>query len=106
MRGAIAGILVLLGSAAQGGILDLDESTAMSSSIENASYVPARAFDDNTGTRWSSAHANNQWVLIDLGGDYVDFGTFCISLCQQRSYNAPFAQHGPDRKSFGRLDPD
>ena len=68
---AIAATLVLFGSAAHGGILDLDESTAMSSSIENASRLPAMAFDDNTSTRWSSTFANNQWVLIDLKSDYL-----------------------------------
>ncbi|GHT77517.1 hypothetical protein AGMMS50262_18720 [Bacteroidia bacterium] len=29
---------------------------------------PANAFDGNTGTRWSSAYTDNQWIAVDLGG--------------------------------------
>ena len=51
--------------------LDLDESTAVSSSVEKVELAPQNAFDDNTGTRWSSAHADNQWIYVDLGQDYT-----------------------------------
>ncbi len=50
--------------------LDLDGSTAVASTLENATYLAANAFDDNTATRWSSAHSDNHWIYIDLKRDY------------------------------------
>jgi beta-glucosidase len=42
--------------------------TASASSSENAAYYPASAaVDGNTGTRWSSAAADPQWLQVDLG---------------------------------------
>ncbi len=38
-----------------------------SSSVENASFPPANATDGNTGTRWSSAFSDPQWLQVDLG---------------------------------------
>jgi beta-glucosidase len=38
------------------------------SSVENASFPPANATDGNTGTRWSSAFSDPQWLEVDLGG--------------------------------------
>ncbi|MGH6655996.1 MAG: discoidin domain-containing protein, partial [Actinocrinis sp.] len=40
---------------------------ATSSSTENAGFPAAYAFDGNTGTRWSSAFSDPQWVEVDLG---------------------------------------
>ena len=40
---------------------------ATASSVENPNYVPAYAVDGNTGTRWSSANADPQWLQVDLG---------------------------------------
>jgi len=37
------------------------------SSLENASFTAAAATDGNTGTRWSSAFADPQWLEVDLG---------------------------------------
>ena len=37
------------------------------SSVENASFTPADATDGNTGTRWSSAFSDPQWLEVDLG---------------------------------------
>ncbi|HEX4787494.1 MAG TPA: discoidin domain-containing protein, partial [Actinospica sp.] len=37
------------------------------SSVESASYTPAGATDGNTGTRWSSAFSDPQWLDVDLG---------------------------------------
>ena len=37
------------------------------SSIENSGTPAAAAVDGNTGTRWSSAFADPQWIRIDLG---------------------------------------
>jgi hypothetical protein len=41
--------------------------TATSSSTENASFPAANAVDGSTGTRWSSAFADPQWLEVDLG---------------------------------------
>ncbi len=40
------------------------------SSIENGSLACSYAFDRNTGTRWSSAHTDNEWIYVDLGSEY------------------------------------
>ncbi len=40
---------------------------ATSSSNENTSMTPNLAVDGNTGTRWSSAFSDPQWIQIDLG---------------------------------------
>ncbi|MET9410254.1 discoidin domain-containing protein [Streptomyces sp. NPDC002935] len=41
--------------------------TATASSTENAGTPASAAFDGNTGTRWSSAASDPQWVQVDLG---------------------------------------
>jgi hypothetical protein len=40
---------------------------ATASSAENATFPASAAVDGNTGTRWSSAFADPQWVQVDLG---------------------------------------
>jgi beta-glucosidase len=40
------------------------------SSIEAAAYACAYAVDGNTGTRWSSAFSDPQWIYVDLGQSY------------------------------------
>ena len=44
---------------------------ATSSSIENGSRVAANAVDGNTGTRWSSAFSDPQWMQVDLGAPHA-----------------------------------
>ena len=41
--------------------------TATASSTENASFPAANAVDGNTGTRWSSAFSDPQWLEVNLG---------------------------------------
>ncbi|MEK8105568.1 discoidin domain-containing protein [Micromonospora sp. M12] len=41
--------------------------TATASSTENAGTSAAAAVDGNTGTRWSSAFSDPQWLQVDLG---------------------------------------
>ncbi|MEV6012664.1 discoidin domain-containing protein [Streptomyces sp. NPDC051976] len=43
---------------------------ATSSSTENASFPASAAVDGNTGTRWSSAFADPQWLRVDLGATH------------------------------------
>jgi outer membrane protein assembly factor BamB len=40
---------------------------ATASSTENGSLLPAKAFDGNSATRWSSAFSDPQWLQVDLG---------------------------------------
>ncbi|SEF16721.1 discoidin domain-containing protein [Streptomyces sp. Ag109_O5-10] len=41
--------------------------TAAASSEENAGTAAGNAVDGNTGTRWSSAFTDDQWLQVDLG---------------------------------------
>ncbi|MFF7981318.1 discoidin domain-containing protein [Streptomyces sp. NPDC007901] len=41
--------------------------TATASSVENAGTAAGNAVDGNTGTRWSSAFSDDQWLQVDLG---------------------------------------
>jgi F5/8 type C domain/Beta-1,3-glucanase len=47
---------------------------ATSSSTENGSFPAANAVDGNSGTRWSSAFSDPQWLEVDLGSSQ--------SICQ------------------------
>jgi hypothetical protein len=40
---------------------------ATASSVENGGTPASAAFDGNTGTRWSSAWSDPQWLQVDLG---------------------------------------
>jgi len=40
---------------------------ATASSTENAAFPAANAVDGNSGTRWSSAFSDPQWIQVDLG---------------------------------------
>jgi fibronectin type 3 domain-containing protein len=44
---------------------------ATASSVENAGLPPANAVDGNTGTRWSSAFSDPQWLEVDLGATHT-----------------------------------
>jgi hypothetical protein len=44
--------------------------TATASSQENGSFGPQEAVDGNTGTRWSSAFSDPQWLQVDLGATH------------------------------------
>ncbi len=48
--------------------------TATASSAESAAYPASNAVDGNTGTRWSSAFSDPQWLEVDLGSSQ--------SICQ------------------------
>ncbi len=41
------------------------------SSTENATFPAAGATDGNTGTRWSSAFSDPQWIQVDLGATHA-----------------------------------
>jgi riboflavin synthase alpha subunit len=77
MKAAAAGVTMLLLAAltaiavdqasAAAGTLISQGKPATASSTENVGTPAADAVDGNTGTRWSSAFADPQWLQVDLG---------------------------------------
>jgi hypothetical protein len=60
---------------------------ATASSEENASFPAADAVDGNTGTRWSSAFSDPQWLEVDLGTSQ----TICeVTLDWETAYGSAF----------------
>jgi exo-beta-1,3-glucanase (GH17 family) len=43
------------------------DKPATASSIEGPDVTPAKAFDNNPATRWSSQFSDPQWIQVDLG---------------------------------------
>ncbi len=67
---------------------------ATASSLENASFPAADAVDGNTGTRWSSAFSDPQWLEVDLGSSQSICG---VSLNWEAAYATGFQiQTSPD----------
>jgi hypothetical protein len=61
--------------------------TATASSLENASFPASNAVDGNTGTRWSSAFSDPQWLEVDLGSSQ----TICqVTLDWEAAYATAF----------------
>jgi hypothetical protein len=67
---------------------------ATASSLENASFPASSAVDGNTGTRWSSAFSDPQWLQVDLGSSQ----TICeVTLDWEAAYATAFQiQVSPD----------
>ncbi len=67
---------------------------ATASSIQNAGTPASAAFDGNTGTRWSSAFSDPQWLEVDLGSSQ----TICqVTLDWETAYGKSFQiQTSPD----------
>jgi F5/8 type C domain/Glycosyl hydrolases family 16 len=66
--------LALYGSPTSGGgtaTLLSQGKTATASATENASFTAGNAVDGNTGTRWSSAFSDPQWLEVDLGATHT-----------------------------------
>src|SRR5580692_3283551 len=67
---ALAALMLAVGPASRAGaasVLLSQGQPATASSLENASFPASNAVDGNTGTRWSSAFADPQWLEVDLG---------------------------------------
>ena len=67
---------------------------ATASSEQNSGTPAADAFDGNTGTRWSSAFSDPQWIQVDLGSSQ----TICqVTLNWETAYGKAFQiQTSPD----------
>jgi hypothetical protein len=61
--------------------------TATASSTENGSFPAADAVDGNTGTRWSSAFSDPQWLEVDLGSSQSVCG---VTLDWETAYAKAF----------------
>jgi len=59
------------GGGSGGGTLLSQGHTAVASSLENSSFPASNAVDGNTGTRWSSAFSDPQWIYVDLGATHT-----------------------------------
>src|SRR5262245_31577661 len=57
-------LAITVGQANAAGPLLSQGKPTTSSSNENASLGPANATDGNTGTRWSSAFSDPQWIQV------------------------------------------
>lgn len=55
------------GTPGGGGGLLSQGHPATASSVENATFPASNAVDGNSGTRWSSAFSDPQWIQVDLG---------------------------------------
>ncbi len=65
------------------------------SSTENAGTPAANATDGNTGTRWSSAFSDPQWLQVDLGQSYaINHVTLNWETAYARSYQIQTSQDG------------
>ena len=65
---AAAATFVIAGPAAHAAPTLLSQGRpTTASSMENASFPAGNATDGNTGTRWSSAFSDPQWLQVDLG---------------------------------------
>jgi hypothetical protein len=72
--------------------------TATASSTENASFPASAAVDGNTGTRWSSAFSDPQWLEVDLGSSQ----SICqVTLNWETAYGKAFQiQVSPDGSAW------
>src|SRR5262249_38367233 len=61
--------------------------TTTASSTENAGFPAANATDGNTGTRWSSAFSDPQWLEVDLGSSQA---ICAVSLNWETAYATAF----------------
>jgi hypothetical protein len=68
------------------------------SSLENAGFTAAAATDGNTGTRWSSAFSDPQWLDVDLGSTK----SICkVTLDWETAYATAFQiQVSPDNTNW------
>ncbi|MBR7826228.1 discoidin domain-containing protein [Actinospica sp. MGRD01-02] len=57
------------------------------SSLENSSFPASAATDGNTGTRWSSAWSDPQWLEVDLGSSQTVCG---VALDWEAAYATAF----------------
>jgi hypothetical protein len=95
LGGLVLPATVPLASAASCGSTNLAlGQPATASSTQNSSFPASDAVDGNTGTRWSSAFSDPQWLQVDLGSSQ----TICqVTLDWETAYATAFQiQTSPD----------
>jgi hypothetical protein len=70
--------------------------TATASSTENAGTPASAAVDGNTGTRWSSAFGDPQWLQVDLGSSQTVCG---VGLNWETAYASAYQIQVTDNPS-------
>jgi hypothetical protein len=100
----IAGILGLglqtQAAVAQSGNLALNKPVTCSST-ENAGTPCTNAVDGNTGTRWSSAFSDPQWIRVDLGSTTT---ITSVTLRWEAAYATAFQiQTSPDATNWTNI---
>lgn len=61
--------------------------TVVSSSNENDSYAAKYAVDGDSSTRWASAFADGQWIMVDLGAIYT---VGCVNIEWEDAYASTY----------------
>jgi hypothetical protein len=85
--------LAVLTSAAPG--TDLAVHRPTTASTEDPSSPAVNATDGNSGTRWSSAYADNQWIQVDLGSSQaVDQVAVTWEQAYARTYTVQVSADG------------
>jgi hypothetical protein len=108
-RSAGAAVLVVLAgylavtaapARAAGALLSQGKPT-LASSTENGTFAAANAVDGNTGTRWSSAFSDPQWLRVDLGATAtIDQ----VTLTWEAAYASAFQlQVSPDGSAWTNI---
>jgi hypothetical protein len=73
-------------------------ASATASSVENATLAAAKAIDGNTGTRWSSAFSEPQWIVFDLGAQHT---IKSVVFYWQNSSGKVYKVQGSNDAAFG-----
>jgi chitinase len=81
--------------------------TVTTTSNENTTYTGSKAVDGNTATRWSSAYANNQNFIVDLGASYnISRVRIAWEAAYARDYQVQFSTNNINwttvRELFGK----
>jgi beta-glucanase (GH16 family) len=96
MIAAVALAVVQTPARAAGSLLSQGK-TATASSTENAGTPASAAVDGNTGTRWSSAAADPQWLQVDLGAvDTLTSVTLNWETAYAKAYRIQTSTDGAD----------
>ncbi|MGI8664831.1 MAG: discoidin domain-containing protein [Jatrophihabitans sp.] len=96
---ATLGVIHSAAPAAAAGTLLSQGMPATASSTENASFPASAAVDGNTtGTRWSSAFSDPQWLQVDLGASAT---ISQVTLTWEAAYGKSFQiQTSPDASTW------
>lgn len=88
LSGTLILAAALAGSNAHAGAVNLAlNKSAMASSFQASSLVPAGIVDGNSTTRWSSAFFDAEWVQVDLGS-VQSFNT--VTLLWERAFASAY----------------